>query len=59
MTRFKSLTAACALACTLLPTAGRAADDVATVRAELQALKKDYDARVAGMEVRGGIWEAP
>jgi hypothetical protein len=52
MTRFKSITAACALACTLLPTAGRAADDVATVRAELQALKKDYDARVAALEAR-------
>ena len=52
MTRFTSITAACVLAGALLPTAGRAADDVATVRAELQTLKKEYDARVAALEAR-------
>ena len=52
MARFKSIAAGCALACMLLPAAGRAADDVATVRAELAALKKDYDARVAALEAR-------
>jgi hypothetical protein len=52
MTSFKSITALCALACMLVPTVSRAADDVATVRAELQALKKDYDARVAALEAR-------
>jgi len=52
MTRFKSIAAACALAGALLPPTSRAADDVATVRAELQALKKDYDARVAALEAR-------
>lgn len=50
MTSFKPVAALMALA--LLPAIGQAADDVATLRAELQALKNDYTARVDALQVR-------
>lgn len=39
-------------ALSMLPTVAPAADDLAAVRAELQALKNDYDARVDALEAR-------
>jgi len=41
-----------ALACGLSPAISKAADDVATLRAELQALKNDYTARVDALQAR-------
>ena len=52
MTSFKPVAALLALACTLLPITGEAADDVAVLRAELQALKNEYAARVGVLEAR-------
>jgi len=40
------------LALSTLPTVAPAADDVASLRAELQALKSDYDTRVDALETR-------
>src|SRR5688500_9453638 len=40
------------LACVMLPTAGNAAEDIATLRAELQALSAEYTERVAALETR-------
>jgi hypothetical protein len=58
MTRLKTIAVACVLAWTLAPAVGQAADDVATVRAELDKLKKEYDARVAALEARIAQLEA-
>ena len=52
MTSSKALAALLALAGTILPTLGQAADDVASLRAELQALKNDYKTRVDALEER-------
>jgi len=41
-----------ALSCMLLPALSHAADDVATLRAELQALKSEYNDRVTALEAR-------
>lgn len=58
MTSLKPSAALLALACVLLPAIGQAADDVATLRAELQALKSDYTARVDALEERIGQLES-
>src|SRR5688572_31206809 len=52
MTICKALAALLALAGTIVPTLGHAADDVAGLRAELQALKNDYQTRVDALEAR-------
>ena len=52
MARFKPIAALMALAYIAFPTLGEAADDTAALRAELEALKSDYDARVAALEAR-------
>jgi hypothetical protein len=53
MSSFKALAALLALAGTALPALGYAAsDDVATLRAELQALKDEYSKRVDALEQR-------
>lgn len=52
MTIIHRAAASLTLACVLLPAAARADDDVASLRAELQALKGDYSARVAALEAR-------
>ena len=52
MTSFKHAAASMALACGLLPAISQADDDVAALRAELQALKNDYAARVGALEAR-------
>src|SRR6185503_16700515 len=52
MTSCKALAALLALAGTILPTLGQAADDVAGLRAELQALKNEYTSRVDALEAR-------
>ncbi len=52
MTSFKPIAALLAFAWTMLPASGQAADDVASLRAELQALKNEYTARVGALEVR-------
>src|SRR4051794_2002104 len=63
----KALAALLALAGMTLPILGHAADDVASLRAELQALKNDYKTRVDALEQRivtlenapvGGLAEA-
>ena len=48
----KALAALLALAGMTLPVLGHAADDVASLRAELQALKNDYKTRVDALEQR-------
>lgn len=58
MTRFQPIVALCALGLTMSPVVVEAADDAATLRAELQALKSDYDARVAALEARLARLEA-
>jgi hypothetical protein len=58
VTRLKPIAALMALACVALPATSNAADDVATLRAELQALKNDYAARVSELEGRIGQLEA-
>ncbi len=50
MSSFRPVAALCAFA--LLPAIAPAADDAAGLRAELQALKSDYDARVDALEAR-------
>lgn len=52
MSGFKILAAPLALACAFLPTAGVAADDTASLRAELATLKSEYDARIVALEAR-------
>ncbi|HEX9706426.1 MAG TPA: hypothetical protein VGA24_02210, partial [Steroidobacteraceae bacterium] len=53
MTSFKHAAASMTLACALsLPAIGEAADDVAALRAELEALKSDYAERVGALEAR-------
>lgn len=52
MTSCKARAALLALAGMTLPTLGHAADDVATLRAELQALKNEYTNRVDALEAR-------
>ena len=47
---FRPVAALCALA--MLPAVSGAADDVGALRAELQALKNDYSARVDALEAR-------
>ncbi|HEU0224497.1 MAG TPA: hypothetical protein VFR29_03615 [Steroidobacteraceae bacterium] len=52
MTSLKYVAASLTLACALLPAISRADDDVAALRAELEALKGDYAARLAALEAR-------
>ena len=52
MTRILPVAALLALACVALPSIADAADDVADLRAELQALKNEYATRVALLEAR-------
>ena len=52
MTSCKALAALLALAGMTLPAFSQAADDVASLRAELQALKNDYETRVDALEQR-------
>src|SRR6188508_3836394 len=50
MLRFRPVAALLALA--LMPVVSEAADDVSALRAELQALKSEYGARVDALEAR-------
>ena len=50
MTNRKALAALLALAGSIAPALGQAADDVASLRAELQALKNEYSTRVDALE---------
>src|SRR5262245_30442116 len=50
MSIFRPVAALCALA--MLPAVAPAADDVAALRAELQAMKSEYGARVDALEAR-------
>src|SRR5437868_8915240 len=52
MTRFKPVAVLLVSGWMMLPTLGQAADDIASLRAELQALKSDYAARVGALETR-------
>lgn len=52
MTSLRAVAALHALAWTLLPAFSQAADDVASLRAELQALKNEYTTRVGALEAR-------
>jgi hypothetical protein len=52
MTGLKTIAALLALACLANPARGIAADDAASLRAELDALKTDYGARVSALEAR-------
>ena len=52
MTICQALAALLALAGTTLPAISQAADDVASLRAELQALKNEYQTRVDALEQR-------
>ncbi len=52
MTNRKALAALLALAGSIAPALGQAADDVASLRAELQALKNEYSTRVDALEAR-------
>jgi hypothetical protein len=52
MTKFMRVAAHLALCCTVLPSIAEAADDVADLRAELQALKNEYASRVGSLEAR-------
>ena len=52
MTTFKPVAALLAFAWATTPTLSQAADDTASLRAELQALKNDYAARVEALESR-------
>src|SRR5512134_1079220 len=52
MTSLKYVAASLTLACALLPAVARADDDVAALRAELEALKSDYASRLAALEAR-------
>lgn len=52
MSAIKPIAALMAVACAALAPVARADDDAAALRAELQSLKSDYDARVASLEAR-------
>ena len=52
MSVHKPIAAFVAVACAMLAPSARADDDAAALRAELQSLKSDYDARVAALESR-------
>ena len=52
MTRFMRVAAHLALACAALPSITQAADDVAELRVELQAMKSEYASRVGLLEAR-------
>lgn len=52
MTNRNALAALLALAGSIAPALGQAADDVASLRAELQALKNEYSTRVDALEQR-------
>lgn len=52
MTSFRAITALAALVCTMAPALSEAADDVASLRAEMQALKSEYTQRVGALEAR-------
>src|SRR6202008_4265534 len=52
MSGYQPIAALVALACVLSPAVGHAADDAAALRAELQQLKNDYDARIVALESR-------
>ena len=52
MSVYKPIAALMAVACAVLSASARADDDAAALRAELQSLKSDYDARVAALESR-------
>lgn len=52
MTSCKARAALLALAGIALPALSHAADDVASLRAELQALKNEYSTRVDALEAR-------
>ncbi len=52
MSAIKPLAALMAIACAAPAPAARADDDSAVLRAELESLKSDYDARVASLEAR-------
>src|SRR5688500_6538092 len=52
MPGFKSIAALVAVAFTMLVQPARAEDDAAALRAALESLKSDYDARVAALEAR-------
>ncbi len=55
---FKPIVALMAVCSAVAPAIVRADDDVAALRAELQSLRADYDARVAALESRIGQLEA-
>ncbi len=52
MSAIKPIAALMALACAAPALVARADDDAAALRAELESLKSDYDARVASLETR-------
>jgi hypothetical protein len=52
MSAIKPIAALMAIACAALAPVARADDDTAALRAELESLKSDYDARVAALEAR-------
>ena len=52
MSGYKPIAALMAVACAALAQPARADDDAAALRAELDSLKSDYDARVAALEAR-------
>ncbi len=52
MSVYKPIAALTAVACAVLAPSAQADDDAAALRAELQSLKSDYDARVAALESR-------
>jgi hypothetical protein len=58
MKRFMRVAAHMALACAVLPSIAEATDDVADLRAELQALKNEYASRVGLLEARIGQLES-
>ena len=52
MSAYKPIAALLAVACAALAPMARADDDATALRAELESLKSDYDARVAALEAR-------
>ncbi|MBM4220236.1 MAG: hypothetical protein FJ171_11575 [Gammaproteobacteria bacterium] len=52
MSAIKPIAALMAVACAALAPTARADDDAAALRAELESLKSDYEARVASLEAR-------
>ncbi len=58
MSAYEPIAALMAVACAVLAPGARAEDDVAALRAELQSLKSDYEARVTALESRIGQLEA-